>query len=507
MDDEFVERRIVTGMITSDEYLREVSQIYNPKLIASDMARQIAGWCMEYFGKYNKAPNKHIEDIFFQKMQNGIDKEVAEDIEETLHGLSEEYERTQFNVSYLLDQTHNYFKEQNIKLFVDVVRDELRHGSVLEAERLASSYTSVIKNNGSWADPFKGEENTRKAFEVQAKPLITFPKVLGEYMNSQFVRGGLVGFSGMEKIGKTFFLIELAVRAMKSGCNVAFFQAGDMAENEWRRRLGIYLTKRSDKEKYCGELLVPVVDCVYNQTDTCQRDERECDFGVFGEGVNRDDLTHDQLSTAYYDNQDYRPCRNCKRIKGSTWFTKREPVNPLTWREAYKAVRAFQRKWRKQLRLVTYPNETLTILEMNTLLDTWEHQDGFVADVLILDYVDLLAADTDYRRLDYRQQQNKHWQRLRAMSQKRHCLVVTATQVAARSYDKSLLRMSDFSETKTKYSHVTAMYGLNQTDDEKLIGILRVNELVVREGDFDRKSTVKVLQRLQMGRPFLGSYF
>ena len=41
-------------------------------------------------------------------------------------------------------------------------------------------------------------------------------------------------------------------------------------------------------------------------------------------------------------------------------------------------------------------------------------------------------------------------------------LVVTATQADANSYDRTSLKMSNFSEDKRKLAHVTAMYGLNQ---------------------------------------------
>ena len=51
------------------------------------------------------------------------------------------------------------------------------------------------------------------------------------------------------------------------------------------------------------------------------------------------------------------------------------------------------------------------------------------------------------------------------------------------------------------------MYGLNQSADEKQIGIMRINELLVRDSDFNSNRPIKVLQRLQIGRPFLGSYF
>jgi hypothetical protein len=84
---------------------------------------------------------------------------------------------------------------------------------------------------------------------------------------------------------------------------------------------------------------------------------------------------------------------------------------------------------------------------------------------------------------------------------------MTASQGDADSYDKNVLTAKNFSETKAKNAHVTAGFGLNQTDDEKLKGIMRINSYLARDNDFSVSRTVNVLQRLQIGRPHLGSYF
>ena len=63
------------------------------------------------------------------------------------------------------------------------------------------------------------------------------------------------------------------MRAMMNGNNVAFFQAGDMTEKQQLRRMAVYLAKRSDRERYCGERQIPCVDCWYNQTDDCELSE------------------------------------------------------------------------------------------------------------------------------------------------------------------------------------------------------------------------------------------
>lgn len=85
-------------------------------------------------------------------------------------------------------------------------------------------------------------------------------------------------------------------------------------------------------------------------------------------------------------------------------------------------------------------------------------------------------------------------------------MIVTATWSDAASYDKNTLSLSNFSEDKRKYGHVTAMYGLNMNEEEKRIGIMRFNELVIREGAFERMNQVRVLQCLAIGRPLLDSF-
>ena len=144
---------------------------------------------------------------------------------------------------------------------------------------------------------------------------------------------------------------------------------------------------------------------------------------------------------------------------------------------------------------------------MRRILDIWERQDGFVPDVIVIDYADLLAPDGGGVQ-EFRHKQDQVWKSLRALSQERHVLTVTATQADADSYKKDSLSLSNFSEDKRKLAHVTAQYGLNQDPQgkEKRLGILRVNEIVVREGEFSPDNEVTVLQDLAAGRAYLESF-
>lgn len=516
MADSSIERRIVIGLITSTDFIKQIREIYSVRFIESVMAKRLSTWCMEYFDKYNKAPGKNIEGIYFEKLKNGLPKDIAEEIEEDiLPDLSEEFIKNPADVTYLTDQTISYFSERHLDLHSDEVKALLSQGKIIEAERLASSYKPLAKNISKPVDFSSPEalDNVELAFAENQEPLIKYPKQLGKFWNHQLVRGGFVALMASEKRGKSYWLMDMVTRSVRQGIRVAFFQAGDMTEGQQIRRFCMHLAKKSDQPKYCGIHYQPIRDCVHNQRNTCDKKERECSFGVFqdlSEDQVRRELTIEQLREAYDNNPDYIPCWNCKDYLtypwGSVWLEKVDTGPALGVTEAKRVFEDYFIKNHRQLMLSTHPNNTLSVKQIEALLDTWEKQYDFIADLIVIDYADLLVPDT---KLEFRHQQNEIWKNLRSLSQDRHALVVTVTQADASSYDSTTLKLKNFSEDKRKYAHVTAMYGLNQDPKsrEKKIGIMRINELVVREGYFDSTNVCYVLQNLSRGQPYLSSYF
>jgi hypothetical protein len=471
---------------------------------------------MEYFDKYQKAPGREIEPIFYQKAKNGLSNDLKEEIEEDiLPALSEEYENEGVNVDYLVDETIKYFTEKHLIRHGEEISALAKDGQLIEAQKLAGDFKPIAKDSGNWIDFSNPEIKTKikKAFTRIVEPLIKFPGAMGEFLNNQLRRGAFVAFMAIEKAGKTFLLLEFAMRARKQGRRVAFFQAGDMTEDEQIIRTSIYLNQKSNLEMYCGRMYQPVKDCIWNQMDRCDNDERSSNFGVFDGKTDkwiRREVTKQDLIEAFKENEDYKPCTNCdhwkKSMSGATWLKEIDIKKPLTYQEAQNSFDKFFIKNQRNFKLSSHPNNTLTVKQAEAIMDIWEKEDGFIPDVIIFDYADIMADDTVK---EFRHKQNKIWMDLRGLSQKRKALVITVTQVDSDSYTKDILSMDNFSEDKRKYAHVTAMFGLNRDHKgrEKEIGIMRLNEIVVREGEFNNNHQVHVLQNLKRGRPFLGSYW
>ena len=515
--DEFIERRIVTGLIVSTDYVKLVRPFMDAAHLSSLEMRLIATWAIDYYDKYQETPDNSIEDIFKEECRTGrVDEDQGELIEEILHRLSPEFGRgVKFNSGYLFDLTTKWIREQHLIRNEERVAEAVSEGNVEEAERLKTEFKPlpVGVSRGLELGSDESMVAVEQAFKDDSQRVLRYPGAIGRMMNPHLIRGGFVAFLGPEKRGKSFMLMDFAIRAVRQKSNVALFEAGDMTQSQQLRRICIYMSHLSDRET--NAYYRPVGDCILNQLDLCDRDDRNCDHGVM-------DITEEEyysnreeresfgsLVKLAQDNTDYRPCDShlCdeqKLRRPTVWLEQRPRANRLDGRNAQRHMTKFFERYRRRFKLVDYPSGTLTLAEMRGCLDEWQQKDDFTADVIVVDYADLLHDPTQ----EFRHQINQIWKGLRGMSQERHALVVTATQADAGSYKAHRVGLQNFSEDKRKYAHVTAMWGLNQDPKgrEKRLGLMRINELVVREGQYSVDSEVTVLQDLRIAHAVRESY-
>ena len=511
MSKQFIERRIAIGLITNEKYLREISPVFDQDLLKDEAAKKIASWCIRHWNKHSKPPLENIGIIYESYVRRGkLRQDEADDIGDILDGLSGEYqEQSENNPDVLIDETFAYFDENRLIRLADEVKLEAERGNLLEANSLIAKNRQIQRTAGVDHNFFADDINrTQKIFENVQEPIIEYPGKLGYLLNRHFVRGGFVGLLGPEKTGKTWWLADIGFQAQKSGKKVAFFAAGDMNREEMELRKYIYMARKSNESEYCGRLLIPVLDCFWNQNGNCAA-------GPGGMSPIRGDKPpaikdlQKMYSEAFEEyGEEHEPCTKClgkKEFLGAPWFKIREKVDPLTWKEAYNIERKFQKRFRNAgWNFADYPAYTLTCRMIDNQLAIW-HENGFTADVVLIDYPDIMGPDDEDRKLDFRQKENMKWLKLRALAHKWHCLVVCPTQADGASYGKDWLDLSNYSEDKRKYSHTTAFFGLNQTDGEAELGIFRINQLIVRSGKRG-KNYATILQRLETGRPFLNSY-
>ena len=150
------------------------------------------------------------------------------------------------------------------------------------------------------------------------------------------------------------------------------------------------------------------------------------------------------------------------------------------------------------------PASSVTVTAIEAQVMQWI-ADGWVPDVIVIDYADNLAPPSHVSRDNPRDAINENWKAMRGMSMRLHCLVLTATQTDAASYEAGLIRRRHFSDDRRKYDTVTGMFGINVTEAEKQRGLWRLNWLKRREREYSETRVVHVAGCLDLAMPAIRS--
>lgn len=198
--DSSIEKRILTGMIVSTSYLKEIYPLLNLNYFQNSFIKKISRWVRDFYKDYEEAPNGHMKDIYVIESDK-LKEDEKELIKEFLVSLSARYEsEDSTNVPYLVDLTIHYFKKRQLEITANSILHLVKSDSVDEAEQQLLGFKKVAKNLSSWFNPFE-ENEMIQTFQEKEEVFFKFPGKLGEFLGG-FEKGWLVGLSGAYKKGK-----------------------------------------------------------------------------------------------------------------------------------------------------------------------------------------------------------------------------------------------------------------------------------------------------------------
>lgn len=456
--DSSVRKSVLTGLIVSDQFLGVAAKSLDLDLLDEGPFRQIAQWCFDYHRKYKKAPKRQIESVY----EAWIAKEkqpprTANTIRDLLTELSDRYKSNgDLNLPFMLDQLEELIATRKLTRLRDSIEEALLRGRVREADAEVHRYKACPIGRNAGSDPLNEKAFWRRVFASPLEPLFTFPGEAGRFLNRAFIREGLVGIQAPEKRGKTYWCMELMFRALQHRRRVAFFSMGDLSEEEVGLRLGSRLEAKPIWDDQCGTIEIP--KRIYGSSEDVQVEYRR------------------------------------KRCKST-----------ISYYGALKACRRFMRgcgirSGSTYLRISCHPTSSTSVRDIEGILDGWQVEHEFIPDVVIVDYADILAPEDS--RLQLRDQINETWSALRRLSQQRRCLVIAPTQANRRAYEAEIQTMKYASEDKRKNAHVTGMLGLNQTPEQRIRGIMRLNWLLLRGAPYSERQCLHVGECRALSRAF-----
>lgn len=451
------ERRILTHMIVSSEYLSQLRGIGEARLFESGFARTIAGWVWEFYEIAKEAPGRAIEDIWRRKAPEIRDEAQTTLISEYLTSLSREWEQASpNNVTYSTGQALAWFKLRSLAQLRERLDAALAGGDHGTAERLIGEYRRIERPGGSRVDMLSPDHIGRilGAFTSVEDPLLRLPGALGDVIGP-IIRGDFIGVVAPPKRGKSWFADFIAQHGVVAGCRTLVLNLEMTEEQMIRRRWQGMLGVTQDKP---AKVQMPRF---ISMTETSWHiDQTEENV----EGM--DGVTAEDIATAQTN---------------------------------------FRRTFRSGVaHLECMSGAKLSPAKLRSYLQNADTYDGIQYDLVVLDAPYLMQDDGANRELRHRLDAiNRD---LRAIAQEFSIAMVVTHQGDATTIDgKKDVKAGSTSESKVGIlSHYTKMIALNQREREKRMGLWRVACDITRDGEGTAGQAV-VLNCLKIGRPYLDS--
>ena len=446
------ERDLLTGLITSDEFCREITPVLVPRQLEIEYARILASWIKDYFDKYKVAPQRNIMKLYRARIDEISDESLQENILAFIKNLDENYDEKKIsNVEFSINQSINYLKKRSLNDLVENMSANLSIDDVDKVESLLTKYKCVEPSETSGISLLHDSENIADSFLNENTLLYeidgAYGKVIGKIHREDFI-----AFLAPMKRGKTFHLINVGVEAMKNGLKVLFISM-EMSEEEITKRVWTSLSGQLPEDK-------EDIDYPY----FVENDESEKQWKIEHKKINR----------------------------------KAVDVSDITKKQK-NMLRMFRGG---DFRIMSAPAYSWSVEKVDLEIEKISQKLNYNPDVIIIDYADILAPS---EKGEYRNQLDGIWKRLRGLAQKRKAVVFTATQSTREGLSTDVTAQS-IAEDIRKLAHVTCMVALNQSKVEKEQNIMRLSQIAVREGDSVTKDAL-CLQCYAIGRPVLDSRF
>lgn len=484
-----LDRKVLIAMITSTRFLSKVRNNFKAEYLSTDYARTVSSWCIDYFEKYQRAPESDIRTIFEQaKVDNPRRKSEYEVIENFLSSISIESDKASLNIDYLLDTVKECWAKENYRILAENLQSSR---TADEASSLLKDFETIQTTSKEPTQILDDKSIVDELFKEEEEALITFSGDLGELVGPWMTRDQLICIIAPAKGGKTAALAEIASRGISARRSIAFFQCGDLSSKQFYARIFSNLAGKPSSSRFSKSKIIPCVDCYHHCKGDCS--------------IVRSNPVVSEISQEMSDEDavDFSPCSKGRRCNDFTPFIakkqsgERECLQPDDVLSCQRRLKEYLQP--AQFMSMVVPNSTITVADIDSCLKSWRDEYGFIPDIILIDYADIMAPEKGSGS-EERDRQNLRWKKLRRLSQEWHCLVVAPTQSNRDGFDKELLNAQNLSEDVRKLAHATGVLAIHQTAAERHQGISRVSWILGRDGQPDNSVQVIVCNDMAVGR-------
>lgn len=449
------ERDFLLALLVSDKCCQILIPFTDPLYFDIDYAKIVVRWVVEYYEQFKRAPKKDILSVYRLHCMEIRDDATRDLVLDFLQKLSEQdTDKLINNEDYTIDRCRDFLEYRKLSIYSKDIQACLDLHDVKKARKLQEGYkkVSVAQTNEASLLASKDIDVINTALHQANEPLITLPGAISNVFGV-IKREDFVAVCAGMKMGKSFCLADLAMRSVLQGKKVIFVSL-EMSREEVLQRLWT---------RYCG-MNSPTVNEGHQTLSQFVQDESYSDkFRV--------------------EQFDFNVVKDKSRSLG----------------EQQERMRLFAHGG--DVHVLAYPAFSVNMGDITQRVEELA-ADGFVPDVLIVDYIDITkpsgGGDELRNQLDY------NWKVARAFAQKLHIAVITATQTN-RGGLGGKVSADNVAEDIRKLAHVTSMVAIERTPAMKKQHLCRLRNLAVRNSAEDEPAVF--CQALGLGQFVFGKAY
>jgi replicative DNA helicase len=416
--------------------------IVEPELFGGHY-RLIALRVYDYIDKYKKAPKDHLPDILMDKLE-AENKREAELYIETIESISSA--REGINAEYVMAQLETFIKRQSLRgVAIDLAKALQRDTE----ESLEEAGALIARANVSTLSVFDPgiRLSDKKALGFLDMQEASFPTGIPELDKRGFgpTRKELWHFIANTKAGKSWMLIQLAKMAAMHRlrvCHISLEMSRERCAQRYYQSL-FAISKRKE---------------VFRNTK----------------------FKKDKLNriTGYDD----------VRVQPALSYD-----DPKVRKKLERRIDRWGDRLLSNIVIRDFPTGTLTVRQLEAYLDNLEQTQGFVPDLLIVDYPALMKLDKD----NYRLSLDEAFKEIRGVAGKRNLAAAVVSQSHRAAAKAKQVGIENVGEAYSTVAHSDTNITYTQTLQERKLGLAR---LFVGAGRNDQDQiTIVISQQYGMG--------
>jgi hypothetical protein len=307
-------------------------------------------------------------------------------------------------------------------------------------------------------------------------------------------KSDVVSIFAETKVGKTWMLVNMFKHCVQSRLKTIYFSI-EMTQEEINQRIEQAFFPMTTRK---GEQRFPEFDCIHNQTGEC---------------ADRTSTVVVREDDEFLDDPAHVVCQKCMRSDPERYeqaiyhsLIDREEMDEFGLKRAFIKNNNEKTKLAEMMskygRVISKEKYDLSYTDIVKIVKVLANQ-GFIPDVVILDYADILELGHLSTNSEWRKEDDR-WKLLPKLYKYTKSLLITATQ--AKSSEGDYMSSDNQRGYKGKSMHVNKMIGVSQTPDQKRDGIIQVNITESRQDEFFIDRNCYILQDLNSGQAYLDSY-